>query len=64
MKVVTQHIVKLAQMGWTALMLASYRGHVEIVELLLEFGSDVNLTTEVSNSVWVYQYTTPTMQAY
>ena len=28
-------------------MLASYRGHVETVELLLHNGSDVNLTTEV-----------------
>ena len=30
-------------------MLASYRGHVEVVELLLEYGSDVNLTTQVDN---------------
>lgn len=29
-------------------MLASYRGHVEIVELLLKYGGDVNLTTQVS----------------
>ena len=28
-------------------MLASYRGHVEIVELLLLYDSDVNLTTQV-----------------
>ena len=28
-------------------MLASYRGHVEVVELLLMQGSDVDLTTEV-----------------
>ena len=28
-------------------MLASYRGHVEIVELLLMYDSDVNLTTQV-----------------
>ena len=32
-------------------MLASYRGHVEVVELLLEYGSDVNLTTQVDN--WI-----------
>ena len=36
-------------MGWTALMLASYRGHVAVVELLLEYNSDVNLTTDVRN---------------
>ena len=28
-------------------MLASYRGHVKIVELLLQHNSDVNLTTQV-----------------
>ena len=38
-------------------MMASYRGHVEIVELLLEFGSDVNLTTEVKKSI---SHTIPT----
>ena len=29
-------------------MLASYRGHVAIVELLLMYDSDVNLTTQVN----------------
>ena len=31
-------------------MLASYRGHIEIVELLLLYDSDVNLTTQVKNT--------------
>ena len=39
----------ILQKGWTALMLASYRGHTEVVELLLKQmdNCDVNLTTEV-----------------
>ena len=31
-------------------MLASYRGHVAVVELLLMYDSDVNLTTVVNQS--------------
>ena len=38
-------------------MLASYRGHVEVVELLLEYGSDVNLTTQVDNWILGIHYT-------
>ena len=37
----------ITQEGWTALMLASYRGHVAVVELLLEHNSDVILTNKV-----------------
>lgn len=33
-------------------MLASYRGHIEVVELLLMYDSDVNLTTKVSQSIY------------
>ena len=35
-------------------MLASYRGHVETVEMLLEYSSDVNLTTEVDHLISCY----------
>jgi serine/threonine-protein phosphatase 6 regulatory ankyrin repeat subunit B len=29
--------------GWTALMLASYHGHINIINLLINYGADVNL---------------------
>ena len=36
-------------------MLASYRGHVEVVELLLKYSSDVNRTTEVKLLIYCTQ---------
>ena len=48
------------QEGWTALHLAASEGYVEIVELLLKEGCDVNLQAEVSEEqslVWFLHFT-------
>ena len=42
-------------------MLASYRGHIEVVELLLMYDSDVNLTTVVNQSSIYSTYATTAM---
>ena len=34
--------------GYTALILAGYKGYVEILQLLINHGADVNLRTKVS----------------
>ena len=36
------------QSGWTALMWASWLGHVECVTVLLDSGAEVNMQEEVS----------------
>ena len=42
--------------GQTALMLAAYRGHTEVVGILIEAGADVDLqSNNVSSADWVYQ---------
>ncbi len=33
--------------GWTALICASYHGHVDVAQLLLNAGADINLTSNV-----------------
>ena len=36
--------------GYTALILASYRGFVEVLELLLKYKADVNIQNKVFNN--------------
>ena len=45
---VYMYIYSTLQNGWTALMKASSKGHVECVNLLLNKGASVNLLDEVS----------------
>ena len=49
-----QHILYvLTQDGQTALMLASQKGHLEVVTLLLEKGADIHAKDNVSLSIFV-----------
>ncbi len=38
-----------APSGWTALMAASFNGHLEVVEILLKYGADVDAHDDVNN---------------
>ena len=44
------HPFNLQDEGYTALNLAGYKGFVEILELLLQYGAEVNATTDVCNN--------------
>ena len=41
------HTITLTQTGATPLMIASQNGHSDVVNILLRYGADVNLTFEV-----------------
>ena len=48
----THHDIHLPfQYGWTALMKASWSGHIKCVKVLLDRGADVNMQKMVS-AVW------------
>ena len=46
----------IEQNGVTALTIASSRGYLEMVQLLLERGGDINRVTEVSQAMSVAAY--------
>ena len=39
-----------SQDGWSALIVASQNGHVEVVDKLLQYGAKVDLQYDVSNA--------------
>ena len=41
----------LLQDGWTALHLACYNGHTEVVEILLMNNADISATNKVSDKI-------------
>ena len=45
--VLTVSVVWYFQEGWTALYYAAEKGHLAIVQLLMEAGADVNIRSEV-----------------
>ena len=48
------YIYTYIQEGWTAFILAAIRGHLEVVELLLDKGANVNQADKVSVPVRVF----------
>ena len=49
----------IQQEGWAALHYASYEGHAEIAEVLVNYGADINVVTraKVIKSMIVYFHT-------
>ena len=41
-------LLSIIQDGWTALMMASYNGHTEVVKVLVEAKADLNITDQVN----------------
>ena len=46
-KCTNYHHIRIEQKGKAALHLASYKGHVDIVKVLLKAGAEVNMQMEV-----------------
>ena len=40
------------QSGWTALHAAAHKGHLRVIEKLLDAKADVNIKTNVSVALW------------
>lgn len=51
-----KYINSIALDGWTALTIASCKGHEEIVELLLQNGADVDFTADKTALFWATYY--------
>ena len=49
-------VVDGIQIGWTALHLASSKGHLDIVKYLIEKGADINIKIKVSVYCHYYSY--------
>ena len=47
------NIMSFLQEGWTALSLASWRGHTKTVEILVQAGADVNIQGQVKSKLIV-----------
>ena len=52
------------QDGWTALMIASEKGHKEVVKLLLDHGANINMQNKVSVTDMIYMRDVYVMYVY